>query len=750
MVVETGASELQLSDNAITVLERRYLKRDDAGSATETPADMFRRVAENIASADALHGASEADVAQRAEQFYEMMIRREFMPNSPTLMNAGREFQQLAACFVLPIEDSMESIFQAVKDTALIHKSGGGTGFSFSRLRPKDDIVNSTKGVSSGPLSFMQVFDSATEAIKQGGTRRGANMAVLQVDHPDIREFITLKNDLTKLTNFNISVALTEEFMRKVRIDGTYELVNPRNGKAVETVRAREIFDTIVESAWSTGEPGMIFLDRMNSDNPTPQLGEIESTNPCGEQPLLPYEACNLGSINLAEMARGPILHAEVDWDKLRETIHKSVRFLDNVIEMNRFPLPLIEANTKGNRKIGLGVMGFADLLIMMGVPYNSEDAVELAQGIMKSVRDEGRNESERLAAERGVFPNWQESVFARDNGRRELRNSTVTTIAPTGTISMIAGASSGCEPLFAVAFSRHVLDGDELIEVSPLFEQVAKERGFHSPDLIKEIAAKGSLHEVDGVPADVKRVFVTAHDVTPQWHVRIQAAFQLYTDNAVSKTVNFPNEATREEVAEVYDLAYDLGCKGVTIYRDGCREGQVLTTGKTAPSEQEGPGEATREPRGRPDIITGTTRAMITGCGKMYITINEDEDGPFEVFGNMGKSGGCASSQTEAVARLISLALRSGIPAAHVVRQLKGISCHMPAWLPGGGKILSCADAFGKALETCIKPEAGQLSIDFNGKSFGHLGACPDCGGPLAHESGCIVCHECGYSQCE
>ncbi len=751
MVAGTGESDVLLSENALTVLRRRYLKRDAEGNPTETPQDMFRRVAGNIAAADAAYGATEAQVAARADEFYGTMAKGDFMPNSPTLMNAGREFQQLSACFVLPIEDSMESIFDAVKDTAMIHKSGGGTGFSFSRLRPKDDIVNSTQGVSSGPLSFMQVFDAATEAIKQGGTRRGANMAVLRVDHPDIRSFITFKNDLSRLTNFNISVALTEEFMRKVRIDGTYELINPRNEAPVESVRAKEIFDLIVESAWQTGEPGLLFLDRLNADNPTPEVGQIESTNPCGEQPLLPYESCNLGSINLLNMVRGPLLSAEIDWERLRATVHSAVRFLDNVIDANRFPLPVIEERTRANRKIGLGIMGFADMLIMMGIAYNAEEAVETAQKVMRFIRDEARNASEALAQERGCFPNWEGSVFARQNGGRKQRNATVTTIAPTGTISIIAGASSGCEPLFAVAFSRHVLDNDELIEVSPLFEQAAKDRGIYTPELIKEIAAKGSLHDVPGVPADLKRVFVTAHDITPEWHLRIQAAFQLYTDNAVSKTVNFAKEATREQVAEAYNLAYDLGCKGVTIYRDGCRENQVLTTGKTgaaAPEAEAAP--ATMEPRDRPDLITGSTRAMMTGCGKMYITINEDTGGPFEVFGNMGKAGGCAASQTEAVARLISLALRSGIPAEHIIRQLKGISCHMPAWAPGGGKILSCADAFGKALESCTQLEDPQLAIDFNGDSFGHAGACPDCGGTLAHESGCLVCHDCGYSQCE
>jgi len=748
-VADTGELKLELSENAVTVLERRYLKRDEQGRPVESPEEMFRRVAENIASADTQYDATEEQVARRADEFFGLMVRREFMPNSPTLMNAGREFQQLSACFVLPVEDSMESIFETVKNTALIHKSGGGTGFSFSRLRPKDDIVSSTKGVSSGPISFMQVFDSATEAIKQGGTRRGANMAVLRVDHPDIREFIEVKNDLTKLTNFNISVALTEEFMRKVRIDGTYELINPRGGESVEVVRAKEIFDKIVDSAWQTGEPGIIFLDRINADNPTPSVGDIESTNPCGEQPLLPYESCNLGSINLSLMTTGPLMQAQIDWERLRETVHGAVRFLDNVIDMNEFPLPSIAENTRANRKIGLGIMGFADMLIQMGIPYNSEDAVETAQRVMQFVRDEVRNASAALAAERGVFPNWEQSTFNQGASPMKLRNATVTTIAPTGTISMIAGASSGCEPLFAVAFTRRVLDGDELVEVSPVFEQIAKERDFYSPELVHEIAAKGSLHDVAGVPSDVKRVFITAHDVSPEWHVRIQAACQMYTDNAVSKTVNFGHEATREQVAEVYNLAYDLGCKGVTIYRDGCREGQVLSTGQTDQAKAAAE-EVITEPRERPDVITGTTRGMLTGCGKLYITINEDDKGAFEVFGNMGKAGGCAASQTEAVARLISLALRSGISADHVVRQLKGISCHMPAWMPGGGRILSCADAFGKALESCIKPEGGQLSITFDEDSVNHSGACPECGGVLHHESGCVVCQDCGYSQCE
>jgi len=739
-------TEVDLSDNALTVLERRYLKKDQDGTVEERPEDMFRRVAENIASADANYGATEQQVAQRAQQFCELMTSQEFMPNSPTLMNAGREFQQLSACFVLPVEDSMESIFEGVKNTALIHKSGGGTGFAFSRLRPADDIVSSTRGVSSGPVSFMKVFDAATEAIKQGGVRRGANMAVLRVDHPDIIDFIEAKRDHTRLTNFNLSVAVTERFMQAAAVGDDYELVNPRTNEPTETLNASEVFERMVQFAWEGGDPGIIFLDRMNADNPTPQVGDIESTNPCGEQPLLPYESCNLGSINLAKMVRINGDAPEIDWDHLAETVHLAVRFLDNVIDMNRFPLPKIEENTKANRKIGLGVMGFADMLILLGIAYNSEMAVKTAQELMAFIREQARLESARLAGERGQFPNWEGSTYAQD-GAGPLRNATTTTIAPTGSISIIGGCSSGIEPVFSVVFTRHVLDQDELLEVHPIFERIAHERGFHSPELMKEIAAKSSLHEVEGVPQDLKELFVTAHDVTPEWHIRIQAAFQEYTDNAVSKTVNFPNEATVEDVAHVYRLAYELGCKGVTIYRDGSREMQVLTTGKTDEAREQ---PAPVGPRPRPKVVTGSTRVMRTGCGKLYVTINEDEQGPFELFAQMGKAGGCAASQSEGLARLVSLALRSGIAAEEVIKQLKGISCHMPAWEPGGEKILSCPDAIAKAIERCITPEGEQLSMAFNGATFGHAGACPECGGTLIHEGGCNVCRECGYSQCD
>jgi ribonucleoside-diphosphate reductase alpha chain len=740
------STNINLTDNAITVLERRYLVKDDQGIPTETPADLFARVAQNIASAEALYGADEATVKLWEERFYSLMADLKFLPNSPTLMNAGRRFQQLAACFVLPIEDSMESIFETVKNTALIHKSGGGTGFAFSRLRPADDIVSSTKGVSSGPVSFMNVFDAATEAIKQGGTRRGANMAILRVDHPDIMSFIEAKQDKSKLTNFNISVGVTEEFMQAVDDGADYELINPRNGQPTGKLNAREVFDRMVQLAWEGGDPGIIFLDRLNADNPTPSVGEIESTNPCGEQPLLPYESCNLGSINLTKIVTGPITRGQVDWDALAEIVRSAVRFLDNVIDMNCFPLPEIEQMTRANRKIGLGIMGFADALIMLGIPYNSQQAVDMAEKLMGFIHDEARKASQQLAEERGVFPNWDESIYGQ-NGGMKLRNATITTIAPTGTISIIAGVSSGVEPLFAVAFSRNVMDGTQLTEVNHLFEQIAHERGFYSPELIQEVVARGSVHDVADIPPDIRRLFATAHEVSPEWHIRIQAAFQQYTDNAVSKTVNFPNQATIEDVAHVYRLAYELGCKGVTMYRDGSRDEQVMTTAK---SYQAQPTALTHlEPRPRPETVQGVTRAIPTGCGKLYITVNSDDGGPFEVFGNMGKAGGCASSQTEALARLMSLALRSGIDASHLVDQLRGISCHMPAWERGGGRILSCADAFAKALQRAMSDNGHQLSIEFD-DSVSHLGACPECGSNLSYESGCVTCHSCGYSQCD
>ena len=595
--------KLNLSENAIKVLERRYLKRDKDGNCTEKPADMFRRVALAIASGDLKFGKTQAEVEKLADRFYDFITKCYFMPNSPTLMNAGRELGQLAACFVLPVEDSLEGIFETVKNTALIHKSGGGTGFSFSRLRPKNSVVRSTMGVSSGPVSFMEVFNAATEAVKQGGTRRGANMGILRVDHPDILDFINCKSDNNKLNNFNISVAITDKFMEALKKGEDYDLVNPQNNQVVARLSAKKVFDLIVDGAWRNGEPGIIFIDKMNSDNPTPLVGQIESTNPCGEVPLLAYEACNLGSINLGRMviegANGP----EVDWKTLAETTRTAIRFLDNVIAVNNYPLPQISEMVQNNRKIGLGVMGWADMLMKMGISYSSEEGTKLASQVMEFIDYESKCESIELSKERGRFNNFKGSVYdgknflynkykgksagkVSDEQWKELdaqiekfgiRNATTTCIAPTGTISMIAGASGGVEPLFGLVFSRLIMDGTEMLEVNPIFKEYAIKHGFYSEDLMKEIAKTGSVVHVDKVPADAKKIFVTAHDVSPYWHVKMQAAFQLHTDNAVSKTVNFEEHATREDIEQAYVLAYENNLKGITVYRNNSRQFQPM-----------------------------------------------------------------------------------------------------------------------------------------------------------------------------
>ncbi len=750
------AAELdkRLSPSAKKVLEKRYLKRTAEGTPLESPVDMFARVAENIAQADLFYHP-EKTLEDTIAEFLSVMVNLEFLPNTPTLMNAGRELQQLSACFVLPVEDSMESIFGAIRDAALVHQSGGGTGFSFSRLRPKNDLVRSTMGVASGPVSFMRVFDMATETIKQGGTRRGANMGILRVDHPDIIEFIRAKEDEHILNNFNISVGVTEEFMAAVLSGSDYALRNPRDGSETGRLNAREVFDLIVELAWKNGEPGIVFLDRLNRDNPTPTLGEIESTNPCGEQPLLPYESCNLGSINLALM----IKDGEVDWERLKRVAHTAVHFLDNVIDMNRYPLPQIDEMTKGNRKIGLGVMGWADMLVELGIPYDSDEAIRLAHQVMGFIHEEAIKASEDLARDRGVFPNWEASTWVA-KGRR-VRNATLTTIAPTGTISIIAGCSSGIEPIFALVFIRNVMDNTQLLEVHPVLERVLKERGLYSESLMKSIAAVGGLRELE-VPEDLKRVFVTAHDVAPEWHIRMQAAFQDHVDNAVSKTVNFPNHATPKDVERVYLLAYELGVKGVTIYRDGSRQEQVLNIGevKRKSTDAKGPVQMQLGREGtsllpvrpsRSPVLHGETREKVTGCGSLYVTINEDEFGPREVFANMGKAGGCASASTEAIGRLISLAFRYGVPPDKIVKQLKGIRCHVPLGF-GPNQILSCPDAIGKAIA-----EKYHLGMGNGGKAVGQLempitfaqGACPECGGAIEHEGGCMVCRSCGYSKC-
>ncbi|MDP8230329.1 MAG: vitamin B12-dependent ribonucleotide reductase [Candidatus Gorgyraea atricola] len=752
---------MNISENCLKVLERRYLKKDKEGKIIETPEEMFIRVSRHIASADKLYGAKDADVKKTEEDFYNMMSSFEFMPNSPTLMNAGKDLGQLSACFVLPIGDSMESIFDAIKNTAMIHKSGGGTGFSFSRLRGKNSVVRSTGGVSSGPVSFMKVFNSATQAVKQGGTRRGANMGILRVDHPDVLEFIKCKENDKDITNFNISIAITEDFMNRVIEDKEYDLIDPHTKKAVEKLKAKEVFELIVEMAWKNGEPGIVFIDRINKDNPTPESGEIESTNPCGEQPLLPFESCNLGSINLSKAVVEKNGKKEVDWEKLKTLVHQGSHFLDNVIDMNKFPLKEIEENTKKNRKIGLGVMGWADMLIQLEISYNSDKAIELAEKVMGFIDKEAKKRSEELAQKRSTFPSFKDSIFKDD--KEIKRNATLTTIAPTGTISIISNTSSGIEPLFAISYYRNVMDNDKLIEVNSLFEEIAKREGFYSRKLMEEIADKGSVKDVKDVPEKYRKIFVTSHDIVPIWHIRMQAAFQNHTDNAVSKTVNFHNEASKDDVREVYMLAYKLGCKGVTIYRDKSREEQVLNVSskktKSKPAQDAGAKEKHVAPRPRPAVTTGTTTKVNTGCGNLYITINVDDNAmPFEVFIQMGKAGGCAASQLEAVGRLVSLALRSGVENKKIVDQLRGIRCPSPSW-EKGGRIFSCADAIARVLELRLgngkmhhKEEALEKHSPhtmIEDKLGNVVGVCPDCGAALRHEEGCVVCRSCGYSKC-
>ena len=822
----------QLSDNAVTVLSRRYLIKDDEGTPTEDPQELFWRVARTIAAADEAYGASERAVEALAEAFYDLMATRVWMPNSPTLMNAGRPLGQLSACFVLPVEDSLSNqqsgIYDTLRHMALVHQSGGGTGFSFSRLRPKNDVVRSTMGVASGPVSFMSLYDASTEVVKQGGTRRGANMGILRVDHPDILEFIGCKDDITKITNFNISVAVTDAFMLAVEAGQPYDLVHPRTGRVVGQLDAREVFGKIVHGAWKTGEPGVFFVDRANQYNPVPRLGSYEATNPCGEQPLLPYDVCNLGSINVGAFVKD----GEVDWEGLRRAVHLCTHFLDNVIDVNRYPLPEITKLAHRIRRIGLGVMGWADFLIRLGVPYNSDEAIDWAHRLMRFVDDEAKVESERLAAERSVFPEWEDSIWgpdatcardAADNRvrpERRLRNCNLTTVAPTGTISIIASCSSGIEPLFAVAFMRNQA-GVLMPDVNDEFVAIAKREGWHSDELIQRIAEEGHIHFPE-VPEKWQDVFVTAHDVSPEWHIRMQAAFQEYTDSAISKTCNFPHEATEDYVREIYEMAFRLGCKGVTVYRDGSRDMQVLSTGKTAKKVQEQSGttpadraardrEVTelkstvaelemelqltrkrlhevesenlqrRAKRSRPELLRGTTRRLETPLGTLYVTITEDDRAqPFEMFMSLGKAGGALMADVEAIGRLISLALRSGVPLKEIHRQLRMISSDRAVGL-GPNKVLSVPDAVGIAIERWMQDKQGvqQDLLDAGSADEArpaaaapakpapaqtadgalyefetlnaeqHAGACPDCGSQLEFAEGCMKCHVCGFSEC-
>ena len=778
IAAQINGRSTELTDNSQVVLKRRYLSKDREGNILEDPDGMFRRVAHNLSLADLNYQpVTEMERQATEEEFYDVMRSLEFMPNSPTLMNAGRELQQLSACFVLPVDDSLESIFTRVRQTALIHKSGGGTGFSFSRLRPEGDVVGSTGGVASGPVSFINAFDAATDVVKQGGTRRGANMGILNVNHPDVLRFIHAKEDGEHLVNFNISVAVTEDFMRQVEQGQDYDLINPRTNEVTGRLNAREVFNRLTAMAWQTGDPGIVFLDRINRDNPNPQLGYIESTNPCGEQPLLPFESCNLGSLNVARMVHYTGDDVQMDWSRLARAVRTGVHLLDNVIDMNNYPIEEIEEMSKKTRRIGMGIMGFSDLLVQLGIRYDSEKALELGTEVMRRIQEETYKASMELAEKRGPFPAWEGSIYNKPGQVRRMRNSAPVTIAPTGTISIISGASSGIEPLFALSYVRNVMDNTRLVEGNPYFEAVARHEGFYSPELMEQLAQTGSLSHLEGelnVPEWVKDVFRTSHDITPEWHVRMQAAFQKHTDNSVSKTINFPSEATIADVAQAYRLAYETGCKGITVYRDGSKAGQVLSTGETgSTSEAEAeagalvePVPAHREPRERPRQIHGVTERVRTGHGNMYVTINfEEENVPFEVFSTLGKAGGCDSAQLEAISRLVSLALRSGISAQEVVTQLKGITC-CPAW-DQGTLVRSGPDAVALALERCIsgdtesveaaEPESVQLKfipqpahLEEKVNGADHVGRkCPDCNGTLFFQEGCLICASCGFSTC-
>ncbi|MCF7920365.1 MAG: vitamin B12-dependent ribonucleotide reductase [Candidatus Cloacimonetes bacterium] len=747
---------MHISDNARKVLEKRYFLKDDTGKTIEDWAAMLRRISVNIADGD----------KEKTERYYSLLDSGYFLPNSPTLMNAGNDLQQLSACFVLPVADSIEGIFESIKNAALIHKSGGGTGFSFSNLRQQNARVRSTNGISSGPISFMKVFNAATDAVKQGGTRRGANMAILSVNHPDILDFITCKEDLNELTNFNISVGITEEFMQAVHHDEEYNLISPHNGEIERQLRARDVFDLIVEMAHRNGEPGVIFLDRINGYNPTPQLGRMDSTNPCGEQPLLPNEACNLGSINLAAL----IKDNEFDWNTLQQVVYDSIDFLDDVIDVSKYPLPEIDAAVKGNRKIGLGVMGWSDLLYALEIAYNSDAAIALAEEVMEFIDYHSKKRSLLLAEQKGAFPNFKSSIYEKGNLQRSgkldwqeliaeiktkgIRNATTTTIAPTGTISMIANTSSGVEPQFSLVYVKNVMDGEKLLYANPLFEKALRQAGLYTEALMEQVAEKGSVQHLEEIPENISNVFVTSHDIAPEWHIRMQAAFQKYVDNAVSKTINFTSETTVEDIRISYELAYELGCKGVTVYRDGSRQNQVLNIGNEMKSSDAALVSHVK-PRTRPEITQGMTRKIETGCGNLYITINYDEEGPFELFTTMGKVGGCASAQLEAVARLASLSLRSNIDIETIVKQLRGIRCPSPMWHKGE-MVTSCADAVAKSLEKFnqVLPSNG---IEFEkveeviktGTHKKMSGTCPDCGSAIQHEEGCLKCPTCGWSKC-
>jgi ribonucleoside-diphosphate reductase alpha chain len=746
------------SEAALRVLRERYLTRE-GGEVVETPEEMCWRVAGAIAAAETRFGRSEAARREIATAFYEMMVDGYFLPNSPTLMNAGKgNALQYSACYVLPVGDSMEEIFESIKSAAIIQQSGGGVGYAFSRLRPKNDIVRSTGGRASGPVSFLRVFNAATEAVKQGGVRRGANMGVLRVDHPDILEFIECKLD-GGVTNFNISVGATDAFMHALDAGAEYDLVNPRDGQVTGRLGAREVFQRIVRAAWRTGDPGFVFLDRINASraNPTPGIATIEATNPCGEQSLPPWDACNLGSLNLARFVREMSDGGAIDWDELERVVRLAVRFLDDVIEVNPYPLPQIEATVKANRRIGLGVMGWADLLFLLGIPYDSEEALALAERLMGFIQDTAHDQSARLAEERGPFPSFPHSIYREG---RPLRNSTVTTIAPTGTISMIAGCSSGIEPVFALAFEHrvHGPDGERVLPfISETFERLARARGFYSDALMAEVVRRGSVQGIPGLDESVRAVFKTAHEIDYRWHVLHQAAFQRHTDNGVSKTINLPHEATEDDVAQAYLLAWEHGCLGITVFRDGSKGSQVLHTG-VGQTEVAPAGPAERVVKPRPHSLAGATYRMETPIGTAFITVNDTPEGdPFEVFVQVGKAGSDTMAVAEALGRLISLILRLPSPLSarrrvdEVMSQLSRIGGGQPTGF-GAAKILSLPDAVARTLgEHVGERSAGAAAARASAAERRQIGdLCRECGqATFIYEEGCKKCVSCGFNEC-
>lgn len=794
--------EPDLSKNSLTVLAHRYLIKGPDRKPIETPKQLFWRVASHIASVEKTYpGGNVAKADYYAREFYHLMASRKFLPNSPCLMNAGREMGMLSACFVIPVGDSIEEIFSSIKATALIQKAGGGTGFDFSRLRPKGDVVHTSGGTTEGPLSFIQVFSAATNAIQQGAFRRGANMGILRVDHPDVLDFITFKDDLTKLTNYNISITVTDRFIEELKRDRNiiHTVKNPRTKeekplmKDGKEVTVGEIWDMIVEHAWRTGEPGVVFIDRINALNPIKNVGLIEATNPCGEQPLHGWDSCNLGSVNVGYFVNeGADGKATFDWEGFKETTHLATRFLDNVIDVNNYTIPEIDKMSKTTRRVGLGVMGFADALFKLGIPYNSEEGCAFGEKVMKALNDESHNASEKLGHERGVFPAWKGSDW--EKAGRKLRNSYTTTVAPTGTISIIANCSGGIEPMFSLAFYRQVLDGETLVEANEVFVKAAKEKGFYSEELLKELARQGTVAHIEGAPEDVKKVFVCAHDITPDWHMKMQAAFQRHTDSSISKTINFPNSATVEDVRKIYELAIELNVKGVTVYRDGCRDKQPMALEhgvkdkakvgikdkKTGNGHDDATAHAIAEeaelvPARLPEIMPSLRVRQFTPFGNMHVKISVDPktEKEMEVFAQLGKGGDVANSDLEAICRMLSLFLRCGGSMTLAMKQLDGIGSSLT--IPTKeGRIMSLADGLSKAVRKYLNaknqfglkalllgettPEAlaaVETKVEGSGKAPGTSDVarfkvkCPACTMALAFEEGCVKCYSCGFSQC-